>query len=91
MSVPPEILFDRCLRAGNAEFREQFKGKHDLDSLEPPEFKPLLLALQQALNGALSNEQPVPEHASHPPFHVDYIDSRTVNALALKTHLRGTL
>jgi hypothetical protein len=83
MSAPPEVVFDRCLRAGNASSREQYKGKHDLEGL-PPRFKPLLLALQEALNRALSNEQQVPEHVSHPPFHVDYVDSGTVNALAFQ-------
>jgi hypothetical protein len=84
MSVPPEVLFDRYFQTLYPSFRRDYKGKQDLDLLEPPEFKKLLLSLQEVLTRTLNDEPSVPEHVDHPPFHLDYINSSKSNALAFR-------
>jgi hypothetical protein len=84
MSIPPEVAFDRYFRGLSAKQRKKYEGKFDLDQLESGPLKMLLLALQHALNIELAHERPVREHRDHPPFHVDYIRSTQVNALAFK-------
>src|ERR1017187_9518930 len=84
MSIPPEVSFDRFFRGLSASRRTVYKGKFDLDRLESSEFRQLLLKIQNGMIYALNNEKQVPEHKDHPPFHVDYIDSSDVNALAFR-------
>lgn len=55
-----------------------------MDLLQPT-VRSLLVAIQNSLNEALRNEKRnVPEHVDHPPFHFDFIDSNTPNALAFR-------
>lgn len=64
--------------------RQNYRGKKDLDLLQPM-VRSLLVSIQEALNEALRNEKKnVPEHVDHPPFHFDYVDSDTPNALAFR-------
>jgi hypothetical protein len=86
MSIPPEVAFHRFFRSKelSATDREDYKGKKDLDQLQPA-FRSLLAGIQEALNEALRNEkQNVPEHVDHLPFHFDFVDSRIPNALAFR-------
>jgi len=86
MSIAPEVLFHRYFQrqAITPTDRQAYRGKKDLDTVYPT-FRPLLASIQEALNEALSNEKKnVPEHASHPPFHFDYVDSTVANALAFR-------
>jgi hypothetical protein len=82
--IPPEVAFDRYLRGLNLVQQKIYEGKYDLEQLESAPLKELLNKLQSALNFALANERSVPEHRDHPPFHVDYIRSTEVNALAFR-------
>jgi hypothetical protein len=84
MSVPPEVLFDRYFRGLAPKVRRFYKGKHDLDRLELPQFRPLLLDLQEVLNRELVTEQSVIDNRNGLPFHFDYIDSDVQNALAFR-------
>jgi hypothetical protein len=84
MSVAPEVLFDRYFRGLSLELRRAYKGKHDLDKLELPQFQPLLLDLQEAINQQLMPEQSVIGDGSRLPFHLDFIDSAVQNALAFR-------
>lgn len=82
--IPPEVAFDRYFRGLNLVQQKIYEGKYDLEQLESAPLKELLIKLQSALNFALANERSVPEHRDHPPFHVDYIRSTEVNALAFR-------
>ncbi|WP_263356646.1 hypothetical protein [Acidicapsa ligni] len=84
MSTPPEVLFDRYFHAQTPSMQQIYQGKDDLECLEIPGLKEILLRLQQGLNFALANEREVPEHRSHPPFHFDYIRSSLSNAIAFR-------
>ena len=64
--------------------QQTYQGKHDLEDLEVPGLKEVLLKLQQGLNFALANEREVLEHRNHPPFHFDYIRSSLPNAIAFR-------
>lgn len=86
MPIPPEILFHQFFQSEELSRadRQNYKGKQDLDGLQP-EVRSLLIGIQEAFNESLRNEkQDVPEHVDHPPFHFDYIDSSTPNALAFR-------
>jgi hypothetical protein len=83
MSIAPEILFHRFFQTLHSPHREQYKGKEDLERLQWPDLRTLLMAIQTEFNDALRNERrDIPEHVGHPPFHFDYIESSTQNALA---------
>ena len=85
MSIPPEVLFHRYFQTLSPADRETYKGKKDLDRLQQPTVQSLLVAIQKQFNEALRDEKKnVPEHVDHPPFHFDYIDSSTPNALAFR-------
>jgi len=84
MSIPPEVLFHRYFQELRPEDRQNYKGKYDLDKLEPPEFQSLLVAIQEALNETLNYEQPIPEHVAHPSFHFDYVDCPFPDAIAFR-------
>ena len=86
MRTPPEVLFHRYFQnpARHPDDRRAYRGKQDLAALSHS-LASFLSNVQNALNEALSNEkQNVPEHADHPPFHFDYIDSVVPNALAFR-------
>jgi len=86
MSTPPEVLFHRFfqIELSGLEDRQTYKGKQDLDLLQPT-VRSLLVVIQNSLNEALLNEKRnVPEHVDHPPFHFDYIDSNIPNAVAFR-------
>jgi len=79
MAIPPEVEFDRFLRA-RTEYRD---GKQDLDRLDSPETRTLLTVIQRTLNAALlDKDREVLEHKEHPPFYLDYINSGISNAHA---------
>jgi hypothetical protein len=91
MAIPPEVAFDRYfqtyfpyippVRPEDPDSR-RFKGRQDLTVL-PATLEGQLRSIQEAFNEALSNEkQNVPEHAKHPPFHVDYVEASEQNAIA---------
>ena len=75
MPLPPEVLFHRYFQELSPLWREKYRGKHDLERLEPPELRPLLVAIQGALNDGLNEEHAVREPVDCAPFHFDYIDS----------------
>lgn len=84
VSLPPEILFHRFfqLEEHGPDRRREYRGRQDLESLEPS-VGTFLTAVQEMLNESLRLEkQDVPEHVSHPPFHLDYIESTIPNAIA---------
>jgi len=80
------VLFHRYFQGHSAPQRLQYRGKHDLRGLDPPDFEPFLTELQVVLNEALSNQRlDVPGHVETLfPFHFDYIDSDVSNALAFR-------
>jgi hypothetical protein len=82
--IPPEVAFDRYFRGLNLAQQKIYEGKFDIEQLAPGPLRVFLLRLQSALNLALANERYVPEHRDHPPFHVDYIRSAEMNALAFR-------
>jgi len=84
MPLPPEVLFHRYFQELSLFWREKYRGKHDLERLEPPELRPLLVAIQGALNDGLNEEHAVREPVDCAPFHFDYIDSTVPNALAFR-------
>jgi hypothetical protein len=85
MPIPPEVLFHRFFQTLSPADRETYKGKKDLDRLQQPTVQSLLVGIQKQFNEALRDEKKnVPEHVDHPPFHFDYIDSSTENALAFR-------
>jgi hypothetical protein len=87
MSTPPEVLFDRYFRGLNsAEDRKLYRGKKDLDSLSDPVLRLWLSKIQGWFNESLNQEQDIPDHVEHPPFHLDYIDDSGVpNAIAFRS------
>jgi hypothetical protein len=54
MPLPPEVLFHRYFQELGPFDRKKYRGKHDLERLEPPELRPLLVAIQGALNEGLT-------------------------------------
>lgn len=93
MAVPPEIAFDRYfqrnfpyvapVRPEDPDCR-RFKGRLNLAVL-PPVLQGPLRAIQEAFNEALRHERKnVPEHAEHPPFHLDYVEADEQNAIAFR-------
>jgi len=85
MPTPPEVLFHRYFQTLSPVDRKKYRGKKDLDRLQQPTVQSLLVRIQEEFNEALRNEKKnVPEHVEHPPFHFDYIDSSTPNALAFR-------
>ena len=83
--LPPEIpdgYFKSVLRS--PVDRENYKGKQDLELLEP-KLRSLLVGIQNTLNEALRLKKPnVAGHVDHPRFHFDYIDLKVPNALAFQ-------
>jgi len=61
-----------------------YRGKQDIEAISNASLREILLRLQSGLNFALANERAVPEHRDHPRFHVDYVRSEHVNALAFR-------
>jgi hypothetical protein len=84
VQLPPEVAFDRYFRGLKLSDQRAYEGKYDLDTIADPNLKEALLRLQRGLNFALGNERSVLEHRDHPPFHMDYVSSRHVNALAFR-------
>jgi hypothetical protein len=84
VSTPPEVAFDRYFRGLSPAERKSYEGKFDVEELSSSPLRELLVRLQISLNSALANERAVPEHRDHPPFHMDYIRSDQVNALAFR-------
>ena len=84
MPLPPEVLFHRYFQELGPFDRKKYRGKHDLERLEPPELRPLLVAIQGALNEGLNEEDAVRVPVDCGPFHFDYIDSTVPNALAFR-------
>jgi hypothetical protein len=84
VSIPPEVTFDRYFRELKPSLRAIYEGKHDLERLENPDLREILLKLQRGFICALGNERQVTEHRDHPPFHMDYIKSTVPNALAFR-------
>jgi len=84
MPLPPEVLFHRYFQELSPFWREKYRGKHDLEALETLELRPLLVAIQGALNEGLNEEHAVREPVDSHPFHLDYIDSTVPNALAFR-------
>jgi hypothetical protein len=82
--IPPEVSFDRYFRGLKPSLQSIYEGKHDLEQLENPDLKEILLKLQKGFNFALGNERQVPEHRDHPSFHMDYVRSSVPNALAFR-------
>src|SRR5262249_40525706 len=82
--LPPEVSFDRYFRGLKPSDQRAYEGKYDLEALENQNLKEALSRLQRGLNFALGNERPVQEHQHHPPFHMDYVRSHHVNALAFR-------
>jgi hypothetical protein len=84
VNLPAEVLFHRYFQRSQRLLREGYRGKADLDRLQPQLLPVSLLeSLQQMLNTALQNEnRNIPEHVDHDPFHLDYVDSDEPNALA---------
>ena len=86
MPIAPEVLFHRFFQREEHSplDRQNYKGKQDLDALEPT-VRSLLSGIQESFNEALREEKRnVPEHVDHPPFHFDYVDSDVSNALAFR-------
>jgi hypothetical protein len=83
MTRGPEEIFDEAFANCNPEDQKHYKGRHDLSGL-PPEVQRQLRLIQAVFNGSLQNEKFVPEHVTHPPFHVDYVKSDVQNALAFR-------
>ena len=84
MPIPPEVAFDRYFRGLNLAQQKIYEGKYDLEQLAWPTQSAFVGATSALLNFALANERFVPEHRDHPPFHVDYIRSAEVNAMAFR-------
>jgi len=73
MPVPPEVAFDRYLRA-----HTPYPGKQDLECVSQADLRSLLSTIQRGFIEALLQEkQDVPEHVPHFPIHFDYIASET--------------
>jgi hypothetical protein len=90
--LSPDILFHRYFqqpcwqplrdKAGNP--LDCYRGKQELDEVEPAELGQLLAAIQETVNEALNGAEYGPEYKTHPPFHFDYIDcDNNRNAWAL--------
>lgn len=80
----PEHVFDELFLHLSAKDRAVYRGRHDLNGLAPS-LREQLRGLQKMFNEALWNEkQGVAAHVSHPPFHVDYVDSTIPNAIAIQ-------
>lgn len=79
----PELVFDEAFKSCGPEDRNRYRGRNDLSGLPAPIQRQLRL-IQTVFNASLQNEKFVPEHAAHPPFHVDYVDSDVANALAFR-------
>ena len=78
---PQEHAFDTAVR----NWRDfDYRGRADLEHLQIPSLPiETLTVLRQNFNDALAVEgQHIIDHAPHPPFYLDYIDSNCLNALA---------
>jgi len=80
--VPPEIILDRYVKAGN--FPQEYVGKLDIEQVKSPALRTFLEGLQAETNEALGMEN---ANASggvvHPPIHFDFLDSTLTNAHAI--------
>jgi hypothetical protein len=79
--VPPEIVFHRCIQKLS---EPRYRGKEDLDRLAEPKLTELFKNIQDALTRNLNEEPNVPEHLDCRPFHLDYVQTDMVNALAFR-------
>jgi hypothetical protein len=80
MTASAEDVFDEAIR--KAPRKLSYRGRHTLDGLDQPEFKPLLEKLKTELSAALLNAEPRAEYEAYHPFHVDYIDADGAGAEA---------
>jgi hypothetical protein len=80
-SVPPEVLFHRYFQKAGSP--RGYGGKLDIGT-QPLNVKAVLADIQKSYNKALNDERNDRDHASHSPFHFDYIDSSCKNALAFR-------
>jgi N6-adenosine-specific RNA methylase IME4 len=89
MDTPPEVIFDRHLRnLRNRADRARYRGKADLDRVPDGQLPVTLLReIQVILNDALRAEnEAMPHHVPHDPFHFDYVISDEENAITVCTH-----
>ena len=87
----PEISFHRYFRTlTNPKDRAIYRGKADLDLLEPT-LRSLLLTLQQSYNAALKLRGNVFERGVCPEFHVDYVDATIMSAFSFEFEGRAFL
>jgi hypothetical protein len=85
MKLQPDILFHRYFQSEKRSSmdRKHYKGKKDLETLTDPLLRLWLVKIQESLNEFLNDEQDIPDHVKHPPFHLDFIDDCCVpNAVA---------
>ena len=74
---PEEIAFDTAVKSWN---NFDYRGRADLHRLE---IRDALIAIRRLFNDALAVEgQHITDHAPHPTFYFDYVDSGRSNARA---------
>jgi hypothetical protein len=85
MGTPPEVLLDRFLRSDlrRAADREMYRGKKDLERLEPG-LGSLLTSVQTTFNKALSQRGNTFARGRASNFHFDYVDATRSNAMAFE-------
>jgi hypothetical protein len=85
MVLSPEVLFHRFFQSNQLSLvdREKYRGKQDLDRLEP-KLRSLLTNVQNALNEALCQRGNVFARGCLSNFHFDYVDAEVPNALAFE-------
>ncbi|HEY7403976.1 MAG TPA: hypothetical protein VIB39_10670 [Candidatus Angelobacter sp.] len=87
----PEISFHRYFRTlTNPEHRAIYRGKADLDVLEP-DLSSLLLKVQQSYNSALKERGSVFERGACSDFHLDYVDATIASAFSFEYEGRAFL
>jgi hypothetical protein len=89
MPSAAEEAFHKCLEECDGVvldhmFVRFYRGRQDLADVEPADWKSLLATIKTAMNIGLANRKRVPEHFDDLPFHFDYIDSESSNALAFR-------
>jgi hypothetical protein len=84
MALSPEVLFHLYFQNQLSPVdRENYRGKQDLDRLEP-ELRSLLTNVQNTLNEALRRRGHVFARGCLSNFHFDYVDAEVPNALAFE-------
>jgi len=85
MALSPEVLFHRFFQSRllSPVDREKYRGKQDLDRLEP-QLRSLLTNVQYTLNEALRRRGNVFARGCLSNFHFDYVDADVPNALAFE-------